>query len=471
MGNAAAFLITGEFLTDTARSLVLDGEPSKAWALIADCLMGDGTETVARGVLEGRLDLAGDSRVGVSVVDAEDSSEYLDQLNYIYAGRWKSKHGWCRPCAKIVAWNRDSGRLAARRLNRGELRVEDLGPGSSMRAFARARAEFYCGKREFFEIVAVDGRQTFVVFESCGEPPFWMVNRNHTAQDAVDDVIRAGRRLEQRGEAVRSIKAFVETIIEVDDVDLSDAAARDLRSMAAEAEEEAEDRARAAEILRIGEEVRAQAGDDTFELVLLDGRTVTVPRAPFVCWAMMRTDPEAAPPWKPVSPSGLKLMNDDPYHSDWMLGAGIDLAESYKDNVNRPAWDEAARIQEALRDRAVDEHCDTPRDVPTGILAALDSLRRSTVRATVIVKGGKVSGTIGEDVAVLPDLSPLRVPEIERAKAVIAETGGPASHLAIVARGQDLTVMRVANAMGIFEPGMRVTLDPQNGAITIDDDE
>ena len=292
-------------------------------------------------------------------------------------------------------------------------------------------------------------------------------HRRQSAQDAVDDVIRAGRRLEQRGEAVRSIKAFVETIIEVDDVDLSEAAAQDLRSMAAEAEEEAEDLARAAELLRIGEEVRAQAGDDTFELVLLDGRTVTVPRVPFVCWAVMRTDPEAAPPWKPVSPSGLKLMNDDPYHSDWMIGADLDLADSYKDNVNRPAWDEAARIQENLRGGG----SDVPSNVPTGIIAALDSLRRSTVRATVIVKAGKVSGVVGEDIAVLPDLSPLRVPEIERAKAVISETGGPASHLAIVARGQDLTVMRVANATDIFEPGMRVTLDPKNGTITIDDDD
>lgn len=98
-------------------------------------------------------------------------------------------------------------------------------------------------------------------------------------------------------------------------------------------------------------------------------------------------------------------------------------------------------------------------------------LRSGTMKATVIVDAGLVSGVVGEDIAVLPDLSPLQVSAIEKAKAVIAATGGPASHLAIVARGQDLTVLRVPGACDRFEPGTRVVLDPKAGTVTIEEKE
>jgi len=476
--RSAHFTITGEFLTGHARDMVLSDQPAKAWRLLADTLVGDGVETAVRTILDGTMDLVGDSSSGIGVAVAEDTSKYQETIDYIYAGRWRSSKGWCRPCAKIERWGSASGRSAARQLNRHEI---NEAPNGARREWSRARAAFYCGKHEFAEIVMIDGQWTYVIFEFCGEPPFWLAEHNLSAQAAVDDAARAGRRLDSRGDRVQSIRSFTETMIEADDLDLQDGedSVAELRALAKQAEAEEEDEANAAadqafeeRLRQIGEAVRAQASGDTFDLTLLDGRVATVPRAPFVCWAVMRTDPEAAPPWKPVSPPGLKLPNDDPYHSDWMLGADIDLSESYRENVNRPAWDAAARFQENLRGcHALDSSADLGEDVPTGILAALNSLRRASVRATVIVDAGRVEGIIGGDIVVLPDLSPLQVPLIVKARAVIAETGGPASHLAIVARGHALTVLRVPDAMLAFQPGTRVVVDPKARTVTVLDDD
>lgn len=462
------FVVTGEFVTSHARDLVLSDQPSSAWRFIVDSLHGEGIEAAARDVLEGRKDFGGDSTAGISMIDgSEDAADYLKRADYVYAGRWKSKRGWCRPCAKITIWNSASGKYASRRLNRGVIMASHEDHiGKPLRAWVKARAEFHCGTHEHPENVMLDGENTYVIFESCGEPPHWSKRRNLSAQDAVDDCLRAGRSLWERGgEPARaiSIRAATEEMIEADDMEDEQAAA--LRELA----EDAESAEYEMLLLQIGDEVRARAAGDTFKLTLEDGRVVDVPRVPFTRWALLRHDPERAPAWEPVSPPDLKLPNDDRVHSDWMLGAGLSLRDAYSTNVNRPAWAEAGRLQfPEVEEQVPPSHA--PSEYP-GIFAALDELRSKSHRGTVIVNAGTFTGVVGTDVAVLPDLSPLRVPEIEGARAVICEAGGQASHLAIVARGLELTVMLVADACTVFLPGTVVTLDPRSGMITVGEDD
>jgi phosphohistidine swiveling domain-containing protein len=332
------------------------------------------------------------------------------------------------------------------------------------------------------------GQQVYVVFEHCDEPPFWLDRRNDTAQAAVHDALRARRSLELRGDPisrpVEIMSATEDMIVDmVDDDELEDDQcerasemrdiAREAASAAAEAVQEAGDRAYAAELGRIGEEVRRQAGSDTLALKLLDGTVVDVPRAPFVRWACSRledVDESMLPPWQPVSSQGHKCPGDDVNHTDWMCGARLNLTDAYKPNVSSPAWDLAAELQVSIKHA----HLITPAEshVPAGIMAALDLLRSSTVKVTVIVAHDDVTGVIGEGIVVIPDLSPLQVPSIVNASAVITEQGDPASHLAIVARGRNLPVVRVRDALQLFKHGDRVCVSTRRGTVTVitDDD-
>jgi hypothetical protein len=347
--TAACFTVTGEALTQIARDLMLSDEPGKAWRLLADGLIGEGAETVVRKVLAGEADLNGDSINGIGVEEAHPDRvrEYVETLRYIYAGRVRLDKRWYRPSGVILAYGPEDGRYANKMIGR----MSAAETWDSRAAWSRTRAKYYAYEGERLELCEAPGelgerRSAYVTFEPCGEAPSWW-KPLADAQAAVDDMLAAGRGLERRGASLA--RPSFEAIEIIRDEGLDVAEANELRDAADAAEHEAYEAA----LLSIGERVREQAGDDVFPLTLLDGRVVQIPRAPFVHWALSRLpEPPELPEWKPVSTSGIKLPNDDPYHTDWVLGAGLTIADGYSDNVDRPAWAHASELQFAEVDRA-----------------------------------------------------------------------------------------------------------------------
>lgn len=344
----AFFTITGEALTDIARDLMLSDEPGKAYRLLADCLIGEGADEVARKVLAGEVNLVGDSVKGIGVETAEpdDVREYVTLMRYVYAGRVKLQGRWYRPRGVILGYGTEDARaaLAGTTVDR----IEDVGIGVASAEFGRRRAEFYANPGERVEHVQYDGHERYAVFEPCAESPQWL-KPAVDAQAALDEVQATDPPV-----AVLGVHGSTRPTVEVSrmlyDGELEPAEADELRELA----EEAEDEQHAALLVQIAAKVREQAGDDVFALTLQDGRVVQVPRAPFVHWALARmpeVDRDRLSAWSPVAPSGLKLCNDDPYHTDWLLGAGLTLAEGYEQNVSGPAWRAAADIQIAEVDR------------------------------------------------------------------------------------------------------------------------
>lgn len=346
----AHFVITGAYLMDRARDLMLSDDPGSAWRLLQQCLIGVGVETAIKRILAGEAVLTGDSSEGLGLEDADpeddETRKYNEDLRYVYAGRVRLDGRWFRPRAVITSYGRvdvPTGRIPT-----------SVSPTTNLSSWARERAKFYAGDGERVAMVGdVDDtsiRGRWVIFEPCAEPPQW-VQPVRDATAAVAECLRAGRALEIEG-AHKYLRPSVEVkrMIAERGLDDDDEEAAELRA-AAEAAEEALFRA---EIERIGEAVREQAGDDLFPLTLGDGRVVQVPRAPFTRWALGRVpdvDIASLPPWDCVSESGIKMYNDDPCHTDWVLGAGLSIAEGYSEIVNGPAWDAAFNLQVAEVDR------------------------------------------------------------------------------------------------------------------------
>lgn len=339
----ANFTITGEVVTKAARDLMLSDDPGRAWRLITDCLIGYNVESIAPRILAGEVNLAGDSKVGVRLEDADpdEAADYAAQLRYIYAGRVRLGGRWYRPRGIVVAFGPDDAKAAG-----------PSGGRASLVAWSRRRAEFYAGPGERVKVVKkvageLDDRH--VVFEPCGEPPQWLTPITRV-QDAVDESLAAGRALERLGAFLpESPRAQAHRII-LDEY-LDDGKASELKELA----EEAEIALHAETLIKIAAEVRARAADNFFPLELLDGRVIQVPRAPFVHWALSRLPDirlELLPPWTPVSPSGIKMQCDDPFHTDWVLGAGLTIEEGYDRNVTDPAWEKASELQFEEVDRA-----------------------------------------------------------------------------------------------------------------------
>ena len=195
-----------------------------------------------------------------------------------------------------------------------------------------------------------------------------------------------------------------------------------------------------------------------------------VPRGAFERWAVRPTGAEhLTHPWIAVSPQGIKQASDDPYHTDWMLGAGLNPGD-----MRHGASEQ--RLSEALNSAAYSARAEVER-------------RLLGFECSVLVAGPSVTGRIWHpkrhdddipwseepSVAVLraarPDWLDLAGRVLRQGGAVIVERGGEMAHLVTELRGDGKgPLIRVENALGLYQEGLLVGIEPAEGRVEIKDD-
>lgn len=444
--HIAFFSIAGKDLTRIVREVMLSDAPAKAWRILTTGLRGEGIEKVAQDVLSGKKRLTGDSSKGIGVATESPKvrTAYEKQLQFIYAGRLKLADGWVRPVARVTNCGPDDMKNSH---NKPVYRLNDRGLKSG---FVN-REWHYCGPKE----VILD---EVWIFAPCGERPFWWPE-NRTPQEAREEATAAGHVFEERGwyqwygtdegdeegEGVSNLLGDAE-----DDEEAYEEAQARVEAEIREARYARQDAQREKEIADLRARILAQAAGDLITLSWEDGEA-QVPRAPFLhwCFSRRRTLQHLAPAWEPVCPSGLKMPLDDQYHSDWMVGAGLDLYDYH----NHPSYNAAIRLMGELQQQMGDR------------------------KVTVLVEGAKVYSKvvhpkIGQKVpkgsiVVLPHLSPKYLSVTVDAAAVISEAGGATAHLAQIGRDRRLPMVVVANARQLFPEGFTVSVDTENGIVAI----
>lgn len=440
--GVVSFTVDGEGFTDLVRNMMLSDRPDSAWRIVSGGIMGEGSQEVARGVLEGTLKLINDSPSTLVAVEDEDSAEYKKQLRWLYAGRIQTNDGvWIRPIARIA-------RIRVRSFSYFADPADDTYevPLKATSDWDRLCASFFCCSGEI--AMQIDGAWT--LWEPCGNRPFWWTP-NVTPREALHDAIDAGRKLDDIGGDIqpstikknllaRENSPFDEPYNEIE-----------------EAYDEAKEAEHRCALAHIGKLVRERAGDDTFTMKIraddrtvdalggaiypIPAREVRVPRAPFWNWALRRTKFADVTPmmWVQVSASGLKMPIDDPYHTDWMLGAGLDLE---RDHLIGSVASEAAELERYRLQK-----------------------RLGDFEFTVLVDNGSVTGTIGEEIVVVPDLSVDHVDKVTNARAVITAKGGALAHIALLGTERGVTIVRDPAALTRWPVGTVITIDPHSGTI------
>lgn len=454
---APHFVVTGEFLTDTARHMLLSERPASAWRLLSEALVGDGAQDVVVAIIAGDKRLIGDSDKGITVKPEKKSAaaNFKKQARYIFAGRVRIDGAWYRPRAKVSDFGPSD-------VPEGM----DFGPfykpqseGDYGLALSNGKAPHYSEAltilREFhFRRVAAYSRtgervvevclqesdvhpsgdkRAFLIFEPTSEPPFWW-EEHKTPEAALADFLASGHRLSD--ESWRRTRQDLHEMTEFE-TDFEPGEIEDTKLSI-----EAFDVLDWQRYLReTREKVLAQAAGDLFDLAVGD-QVLKVPRAPFTVWALRRTSQEhLSPPWTAVARSGLKLPLDDPNHSDWMIGAGLDPREvhAYSGPLHDASMAAAFEVQQRL--------------------GGFD--------CAVLVGGAPVYGTVGKEIAVLLDLHPDRLDQLLSAKAVITQAGGELAHLAQVATEKQIPILRDPEALTRYPPGTRLLIVPDHGMIKI----
>lgn len=183
-----------------------------------------------------------------------------------------------------------------------------------------------------------------------------------------------------------------------------------------------------------------------------------VPKEPFVRWCLRNIYNEALKPkWENICPGSLKMPNDDKDHSDWFVGAGLDLDEAYDSDIMRAAYDHINIIQEKYL------KFETP---------VLSNGGQKTGAIKFCTLGTSPEEIEDGDVLLLTSANPVFETHIRKATksgngGVITMTGGKLCHLAVVSRESGVTMMLDIDANNRYKAGDDVMLNPNKGTIRI----
>jgi hypothetical protein len=205
--------------------------------------------------------------------------------------------------------------------------------------------------------------------------------------------------------------------------------------------------------------------------IVSDSRKLRVPRGAFEHWAVRPSGAEhLAAPWQAVSPQGIKQGADDPYHTDWMLGAGLNPKDMRHDSPNMAlseALTEAAYAARAkVEKRLLDFDCSV-------LLSGPDIIGRawhpSSPDDLSIPYSDEPPVAILRDAR--PDWLPIVMDVLGKGGAVIVERGGEMAHLVNEARGTGFgPIVRRAKALQLYPDNLLVKVSPSDGRIEIQDD-
>lgn len=466
VSTKACFTIDGDWLCDFARQRVIEGRWDHAVKTL-ECLEGITLDQIIS-VLKGDSKLTGDSNSGVDL-EPDDAAAYKEELRYQFAGIWNNAGRYMRPYAIVTSWGPD-----------------DMKPADVSRKYRwQHSSEYYANdpRTDLVVNLKVEGQDLThgdILWEEVHNFPLLVIDaysrinaqaafeeyqKYHTIEERgylggrryanqLDDLLRTGTtappaNVPGQPETLRDAKWALESGLGSGAVETSIAMATHARAgVAALFPKMPSDD----EIKGMRQVIIDQAGDNWLE-VSVDGNTLRIPQAPFENWCLWRGDgAHLAMPWKTVAPSGLKMGGDDPYHTDFMLGAGLELDAMADHNspLHKALWDLRAKVQEEKLGFKCAVLCGTG---VSPVLKVVHPKRNEECKP--------------DEVAVIPNAGPSYVAAANTAGAVITEVGGAMAHLVTVSREKDVKIVRVEGARKLYPEDMHLVVDCAAGDVHV----
>ncbi len=472
-----SFSITGQAVTDHVRLQVLSDQWREALDLLTQEVQGC-TMEMALDILGGKKVFQGssNSEFGIQLVDdsAEnpETARYLETFAFQNCGLLLKKGKVYRPAYVIEALGQDDFDYAIRSIGRNE---------NGTPAFMRLRAMYYVNtlKQELLVTVpdathqavrvdlrnATDASQMLVVWEERSATPSWAkTSKDH--REALNEFLQSRSPMALGSDTTlldlkKDPKAYEKYLI--DGINLSDDE-EDAREVLLN------DRYQT-QLLALREEILKRAGpkggDGWIRVPISDEPVIDatdvvkyyldVPKAPFIYWSIPH-DPSLmglCEKWTPASPSGMKMLNDDRHHTDWVIGAGFDPETFYKQ-------------------KDVSDSCYWYRNQLCADLLKFEftTLSRSTkVRVEGVVKHLKPGeilkeGEVGVIARASVEFDAALRSAAKHGTALICLTGGPLAHIATVGRELDVPILLWDKAQHLRD-GYRVYINTEKGTIRV----
>jgi hypothetical protein len=206
--GTVCFSIDGEYLTDLCRDLVTENRWRHALRILTDGVRDLGYEN-ALAVLRGEKKLVGVNDVELVDEDrAEKRDDYLSLLAWQYAGMWCRPDGMWQPYAEVTSFGRADVPSDVSMYVAGDLHISSR--------WANARVLYYADESRDRTFDEADR----VIWRKVEDPPLWLTGQ-HTAVEALADLKKQGRYLDERG-ACESAGGIVGQLQEAATLDLEE---------------------------------------------------------------------------------------------------------------------------------------------------------------------------------------------------------------------------------------------------------
>lgn len=454
--GSVSFSITGDFLTQHFRSLVREGNWRDAVEGLCDSLMSDSHDDgevmlVVHQILAGKKKLIGTNSLGLEDDDAFEDPDFISQQYSIYAKNIIIDEGKLFEGYGYVKVLEENDFLAAMVMPQFEY-MDSSDAFSLTRDFAAAKLErsgdisIYDDSRNAFLMMrpakpdypAWLDKKTFM--KLCGLLSYYsLFDYGDSYQFEIEqEKVSVAKRQAMKFES-RPTERFFKKLKPVEPV--------------------CEDTLRA--------KVKAQADSCGGWITLHNeklGKSYTIPRNPFMRWAMGPTrsqEDRSKFPWNPVSPSGMKMPMDSSMHSDFWLFTGIPFEDAYEEDNEDVAFFTHCRF------RYYTGHSGISNSL---MPLANGTLRKNVQQALVIhvsspQEMATVSPTMGMVIVIPqagPDYEPIARKCAESGVPLIAETGGKLCHLATVGREMGLKLFMLPNAREHLPDRLMINIDAES---------
>lgn len=195
--QSVCFTITGEFMTDHARSLVVENEWENAVRFLNKSLVGIDFNTIVA-VLSGTTEFTGDSNVGIGLTKKADV-KYMQRLDEMYGHYVRIGQKWFVPYSYVTSYGFHD--ISYYKDNFSTVNFDQRRNLNADQEVSDSRARFYCkdkDKDRIFCLKCPDREMHCVLFEKIAAPPVWM-DVEKTPQQAVN----ACRNLQEDGHLFR----------------------------------------------------------------------------------------------------------------------------------------------------------------------------------------------------------------------------------------------------------------------------
>lgn len=439
------FSISGDYLTDVTRQMVLEGRWRTALDLLVNGLDGF-TIDQAVSVLKGTAKLDGVNTVNL----VEDDQEEIlrEQMDELFSGIFLHEGSLYEP----VSYHRFSDYPGHWNIMPSYLK-SNYGPNEHQLQF------------EFQDNHCTD--PVFIRYEkSTKDVPFWhTLNSKPTLPEDFmyldqTDFDSANYRYDAwsgaRNDAVEPTAVF----------NLKQKEAAKSREAAQDAEDDAREARQQAEYDKLFAMISEEADADTeygWAQVPFKDTVINVPKRALIALMLDRASVSLTGfHYEPKSYSGIRMINDNPIHSDVILGSGLDpyRVHGFGDQVDheQAIMDYGYHLQSALTrwNFNVLTRGDKACNLVYGKVVTEDTL--------FLLK--QENNDDSKFILVVKNAAPEWDIYLSKVSAVIVEQGSQLAHLAVVAREKAVPILRMADATHCFKSGAWLSINFNTGIIS-----